>query len=191
MKTKFAILALLALTSMLFAESRRTSGNTLLRLVFPAGSDATELTAVRGVSDSAYATVTVRGKAASTGPYLVNGGGAANQARILLADTTGLASNDTVVVQSVTNAAFFGTVTLVTSTNITLGANLTSAVVSGDSVFKVTPIYTAKFIETGPGTNLVSLLGNPVAKTLQRSPLVVELDCSTNANSGELSATVK
>lgn len=192
---KFTLMvALVALTLSLaapfvLAVSKNTTHATLSSLVFGVQPEGGQVTAIDATSDKAGSKIVVKGRTSPLADYTINGAGSASQTVIPLAYTTGLASNDVVVVtQSRTStatgyAAYKGTVVGVTASNITLSGNLTSAVASGDRVFEMSTIYSSAV-----GSGSVSRAGSPLVTLPSDSPVLVELD-STSA--GELSATVK
>ncbi len=181
-----AILIMLVLIFFVFpaqAESKNATGTTETVIVFGPLSEGHQLTAVDATSDLAGSKVTVRSRTAATVSYKVNGDGATSQAVIPLSATTGLSSNDFVVVSGGSFAAYRGRIIATTSSNITLDANLTSAVASGDRVHELTTTYSIPV-----GSNSVNRTGSPLVRTPADSPIVLQLN-STSAS--ELSATVK
>lgn len=168
-----------------WAESRNTTGTTESLIVFGPKAEGYELTAVEATSDVAGSKVTVRVRNNSTTPNIVNGSGSTSQAVIPLAVTTGLSSNDYVVVSAPDHrfAAYRGRVITVTSSNITLDANLTAAVQTADRVQELSTVFTLPV-----GSNSVNRSGTLLIKTPSDSPVVLQLN-STAAS--ELSATTR
>lgn len=185
-KNLFALGLLFAVAFMghLFADSKNTTGTTSEQIVFGVATEPHLLTAVDATSDKVGSKVTVKNRTAHPTSYIVTGAGATSQAVIpIAAGTTGIASNDLVVVTGDGYAAYSGTVVGVTASNITLSANLTSACAAGNQVYEMATVYTFAV-----GSNSVNRTGSPLVKTPKDSPILIQLD-STAA--GELSATVQ
>lgn len=183
LKKILAVLTLaFALSAIVWAESKNATGTTESLIVFGARPEGRELTAVEATSDVAGSKVTVRSATAVSQNYVVNGSGSTSQAVIPLSYTTGLSSNDYVVVQG-NYAAYRGRIITVTTSNITLDANLTSTAASGDRVYELQTVFTLPV-----GSNSVNRAGTSLVKTRSDSPVVLQLN-STAAS--ELSATAK
>ncbi len=190
MKKHFSLLAALALVAFafsapnVFGDSKTGTGSTATTLIFgPTAGDQIRLTSVDATSDKAGSAVAVYSRSAAASAYLVNGAGSTSQAVIPLAATTGLSSNDMVVVSGSAIAPFKATLITVTSSNVTCSANLTSAVATGYQVFQMSQVYS---IPVGSAT--VSRAAAPIAISPRKSPLLLQLD-STSA--GALSATTQ
>lgn len=167
----------------LYAESKTTTGTTSSSLVFGSAANGRKVTSIDCESDKVGSVVTIKQATAAAVRYNVNGSGSASQAVIPLSATTGLASNDVIVVSCASGAPYKATLITVTSSNVTCDANLTRAVASGDRVFKMESCYVLAV-----GSNTLTKAASPIVQTRKDSPVLIELD-STAA--GTLSANAE
>lgn len=180
------IMVALVAANIAFAESKSVTHATLSSLVFGPLPEGRQVTAISYDSDKVGSKVTTYGRTAATVPYTVTAAGSASQAVIALSATTGLASNDVIVVSGSGITPYKATLITVTSSNVTCSANLSSAVVAGYRVFEMTAIY--RILAGSNTVTTTSVTGTPLVETPADSPVLIELD-STAAS--ELSATVK
>lgn len=180
-----AVLALLLGVTVVWASSRQSryataANNGGARVVFGPQRGSTLVKHVAYSCDKALGKITF--KARSGNPQTVT---STSTTTINLDNTGYILTNDYMVVYSYVSGANpeYRTVATATTTNVVLSSAPSSTTAAGDKVYRVTSqgVATVGANGAGAGTNSIGSLSGDVFATPGNSPLVVELESSTNA----------